>query len=103
MRQLPDDQPSILHVAFETLEGPGVETQRMKKVVSSIESMTSMKKVIAIVLHALGPVDSKGQVVVIDETSSDFWRGPPLRELIPLMVVLPAGYGLNSRKGALWV
>ncbi len=103
VRQLPDDQFSVLHVAFETLDGPGVETERMKKIISSIERMESMKAVIAIVLHALGPVDSKDQVMVIDETSSEFWCGPPMRNFIPLMVVLPAGYGLQSRKGTHWL
>ncbi|MBJ9656117.1 hypothetical protein I5588_16315 [Burkholderia multivorans] len=103
VRQLPDDQVAVLHVAFETLEGLGVEAQRMKKVISSIQGMESMKAVIAIVLHALGPVDSKDQVMVIDETSSDFWRGPPMRNFIPRMVVLPAGYGEQSRKGAHWL
>ncbi|MGF6442634.1 hypothetical protein [Paraburkholderia youngii] len=103
VRQLPNDQLAVLHVAFETLEGPGVEAQRMKKVISSIERMESMKAVIAIVLHALGPVDSKDQVIVIDETSSDFWRGPPLKNFIPNMVILPAGYGAQSREGAHWL
>ncbi len=103
VRQLPNDQLAVLHVAFETLEGVGVEAKRMKKVISSIERMESMKAVIAIVLHALGPVDSKDQVMVIDETSSEFWRGRPIKNLIPLMVVLPARYGAQSRKGAHWL
>jgi hypothetical protein len=103
VRQLPDNAPSILHVAFETLEGDGVEAQRMKKIVPSLNSMRSMKQVIAIILHALGPVDSTGQVMVIDETSSDFWRGPPMRDVIPLMVVLPGSFALKARDGAHWV
>ncbi len=42
VRQVPTDSPSILHIAFETLEGPGVEEKRMQKIIPSIEGMTSM-------------------------------------------------------------
>lgn len=102
VRQVPTDSPSILHIAFETLEGPGVEEKRMQKIIPSIEGMTSMSLVIGIILHALGPVDSTGQVMVIDETASDFWRESTLRHLVPRMVVLPAHFGEDARDGAHW-
>jgi hypothetical protein len=81
---------------------PQVVTLRADNSVHLV-TVESMKAVIAIVLHALGPVDSKDQVMVIDETSSEFWCGPPMQNFIPLMVVLPAGYGLQSRKGTHWL
>ncbi|MFT4438829.1 hypothetical protein ACMX25_36440 [Caballeronia sp. 15715] len=102
VQQVPNDELSVLHVAFETLEGPGVENRRLQKVIRSVESMTSMKMVAGIILHSLQPVDSTGQAIVIDETSSDFWRLPDLREVVPLMVVLPASHGLQAREGNHW-
>ncbi|MDR5743598.1 hypothetical protein QCE73_10595 [Caballeronia sp. LZ029] len=100
--QVPDDGLSVLHIAFETLEGPGVESRRLEKVVASIEGMRSMKMVAGIILHSLQPVDSTGQLMVIDETSAEFWRLPELRAYIPIMVVLPAGFGLTARRGNHW-
>ncbi len=100
--QVPEDSASMVHIAFETLEGPGVERRRMEKLVPSIEGMTSMKGIQGVIVHALHPVDSVDQAFVIDETVSDFWRAPALRAEVPRMVVLPATHGRVAREGNHW-
>ncbi|WP_371880035.1 hypothetical protein [Caballeronia sp. S22] len=100
--QLPEDAMSIVHVGLETLEGPGVEDRRMRKVIPSLEQMTRMKNVQGVVVHSFQPVDSVDQLVVIDEPFSDFWRRPALREHVPLMVALPAKFALTAPLGKHW-
>ncbi|MFM0300226.1 hypothetical protein PQQ99_08875 [Paraburkholderia sediminicola] len=99
--QLPDEFPSIVHIALETLEGPEVEERRMKKLIPSIEQMTFAKRLEGVVIHSFQPVDSMEQVMVIDETSSEFWRDGNRRVHVPFTAILPAD-ATASRPGSHW-
>lgn len=56
VKQAPRDGDTIVHIAYETLEGPIVEIERHKKIANSIDTFKyDDKKIKAVFCHALQP------------------------------------------------
>lgn len=100
VKQVPQDTPSIIHIAVEALEGRDVEVRRTEKVMASIPSFITEKPVVAVRLHRFQPNATTDKLWEFDETVERFQRdGIDLRDL-PDTVVLPLDTEL--RDGSHW-
>lgn len=100
VKQVPQDMPSIIHIAVETLEGRDVEIRRTEKVMTSIPSFITDRPVAAVRLHRFQPNQTTDKLWEFDETVEFFQRdGVNLRD-IPDTVVLPLN--TEQRNGYHW-
>ncbi|WP_226020516.1 hypothetical protein [Serratia symbiotica] len=74
VRQVPDNEPTVVHISYETLHGPIVEFERAKKIAESIDQFDcGNKDVRAIYCHAIQPSVS-GDNWEIAETTISFGK-----------------------------
>lgn len=98
VRQVPQDKPSIIHIAAETLEGKDVELRRTEKVMSKIPSFVTDKPVLGVRFHRFQSNSRKNMLYEFDETVENFQDDRVLLEEIPWRVVVPDHVeGLNGR------
>lgn len=100
VKQVPDDKPSIIHIAAETMEGLDVERRRTEKVMSKIPQFVSDKPVLAVHFHRLQTHQRAEKLYEIDETVNRFQvDGVRLRH-IPSAMVVPLDTPMQS--GSHW-
>jgi Holliday junction resolvase-like predicted endonuclease len=100
VEQVPDDRPSIIHIAAETMEGIEVERRRTEKVLAQIPAFITNKPVLAIRFHRLQGHQRVDKLYEMDETVDKFQiDGVQLHE-IPSCVVVPAGTAMQA--GSHW-
>lgn len=100
IEQVPDDRPSIIHIAAETLEGKEVELLRTQKVFSKIPNLIVNKPVIAIQFHRFQGNQTIDKLWEFDETVDKFKvDGLPWLD-IPNNVVAPIS--TEMREGSHW-
>lgn len=100
VKQVPDGNPSIIHVAAETLEGKDVERLRTEKVMASIPSFITHKPVLAIRFHRFLANQTIDKLWEFDETVSKFQVDGFPDDEIPLNVVVREG--TEMKDGSHW-
>lgn len=101
VKQVPNDKPSIIHIAAETLEGKDVEHRRTQKIFETIPSFVVDKPVLAVRFHRFQSNQSADKLYEFDETVDQFQiDGVSLDEIIPLNVVIPDD--VEMRSGSHW-
>ncbi|QWV93736.1 hypothetical protein KP004_00665 [Geomonas oryzisoli] len=89
VKQVPNDKPSVIHVAAETLEGRDVELRRTQKVMSKIQKFVTDKPVLGVRFHRFQSNSRTNMLYEFDETIERFEiNGNMLRD-IPMQVVVP--------------
>lgn len=89
VEQVPDDRPSIIHIAAETMEGLDVERRRTEKVFAQIPTFVTDKPVIAIRFHRLQAHQRATKLYAIDETIDRFQVDGAQLDGVPESVVVP--------------
>lgn len=100
VRQVPDDKPSIIHIAAETMEGKDVERRRTEKVMASIPEFVTDKPVLAVRFHRFQGNQTIDKLWEFDETVERFQVDWVDLDDIPGMVVVPEATELKS--GSHW-
>lgn len=95
IEQVPEETPSIIHIAYEALDGEEVERRRVEKVMESIPYFKTTKPVAGICLHRLTTNAKIDKLWELDETVAWFEpRGTCPIENVPLAVVVPSNADL---------
>jgi hypothetical protein len=89
VKQVPDDKPSIIHLAAETLEGREVERRRTEKVMKTIPSFIINKPVLGVRFHRFLSNSRTDKLYEFDETVEQFQIDGVILDDIPLNVVVP--------------
>jgi len=100
VKQLPDDKPSIIHLAAETLEGKDVERRRTEKVMATIPNFVAGKPVLGIRFHRLQSNQVIDKLFEFDETVDRFQIDGVNLDDIPESVVLPSY--VERKDGSHW-
>ena len=100
IHQVPDNKPSIIHIAAETMEGKDVERLRTKKVFSTIPNFISAKPVVAIRFHRFQANQTIDKLWEFDETVDMFQIDGLSLIDIPTNVVVPLS--TEMRNGSHW-
>ena len=100
VKQVPSDTPSIIHIAFETLEGDEVELKRTQKILASIPGFVTGKPVQCVRIHRFQPNISVDHIYDFDETIESYEHNVDAIPGLPKAVVLPTN--IELRKGAHW-
>lgn len=100
VKQVPDDKPSIIHIAAETLEGKEVERLRTAKVMATIPGFITDKPVIAVRFHRFQANQTIDKLWEFDETVNQFQVDNLLIDRTPLNVVVSET--VEMRKGSHW-
>lgn len=100
VKQLPNDAPSVIHVAVETSEGPEVERARTAKLMEKIPQFQVDKPVMAIRLHRIQANACIDKLWEFDETVEKFQIGEIPEGLIPNNVIVPDH--ADFRDGSHW-
>lgn len=90
VRQVPDDEPSVIHIAAETLEGAQVERRRTEKVIQSIPAFITGKPVLGVRLHLLQANQTIDKLFEFDETVEQFQADGVDLDEVPSRVVVPS-------------
>ena len=99
--QVPVDQPSIIHLAAETMEGKDVERRRNEKLAASMPSFNFNGAQVRLVrFHRLQAHQRADIAFELDETVDDLYTAVGRRPNVPRMVVAPHGTPMN--RGAHW-
>ncbi len=99
-QQVPEDAPSIIHIAIETLEGVDVERRRTSKVMRAIPAFFSHKPIAAVRLHFLQANSTADMLWQFDETVQKFQTGRADLARIPHSVIVPNS--TEMMKGSHW-
>ena len=92
VRQVPDDKPSIIHLAAETMEGADVERRRTDKLETLMRSFSFEGKPVKLVrLHRLQSHQRADIQFEIDETVDTLFGRNIDLSAIPRQVVVPRG------------
>lgn len=91
VKQVPQEKPSVIHIAAETLEGRDVELRRTEKVMSKIPFFVTDKPVLAVRFHRLQSNSRTNMLFEFDETVEKFkaYGGEVLLKDIPSQVIVP--------------
>lgn len=100
VKQVPDDKPSIIHIAAETLEGKDVERRRTEKVFATIPSFITGKPVLGVRFHRFQSNQSTDKLYEFDETVDKFQIDGVALDDIPLGVVVPND--VEMKHGSHW-
>lgn len=100
VKQVPDNEPSVIHIAVETLDGTEVERRRTEKVMQSIPLLLAKKPIQAVRLHRLNSNQTTDRLFLFDETVEKFNAPGASVESLPPVAVIPARAEL--RAGAHW-
>lgn len=99
--QVPVDQPSIIHLAAETMEGKDVERRRNQKLAASMPTFNFNGAQVKLVrFHRLQAHQRADIAFELDETVDDFFSEAGRRPDVPRMVVAPQSTFVN--RGAHW-
>ena len=91
IEQVPKDAKSIIHIAYEALDGEDVERRRVEKVMASIPFFKTHKLVSGICLHRLTTNVKIDKLWELDETVAWFLpEGSRALEMVPMTVVIPS-------------
>jgi len=89
VEQVPQDKPSIIHIAAETLEGRDVELRRTEKVMSKIPLFVTDKPVLGVRFHRLQSNSRTSMLFEFDETIEKFQVNGVVLKDIPSQVIVP--------------
>lgn len=102
VKQVPDDKPSIIHIAAETMEGKDVERRRTERVMASVRGFITGKPVLAVRFHRFQANQTIDKLWEFDETVERFevddFNG--FSQDIPRFVVVPDSTDMKS--GSHW-
>lgn len=99
--QVPADQPSIIHLAAETMEGKDVERRRNEKLAASMPGFNFNGAQVQLVrFHRLQAHQRADIAFELDETVDDLFAVTGRRPDVPRMVVAPQGTAM--KRGAHW-
>lgn len=98
--QVPNDKPSMIHVAAETLEGKDVELRRTEKVLAKIPKFVTEKPVLGIRFHRFMSNSRTNMLFEFDETVEKFQVDGAYLADLPLHVVVPDN--ATFKKGRHW-
>jgi hypothetical protein len=87
--QLPEVEPSVIHIAAETFEGKEVERRRTEKVMRSLHNFTTDKHLLGIRFHRFQANQCADKLYEFDETVEMFQIDGVDLEDIPENVVTP--------------
>lgn len=91
VKQVPDDKPSIIHIAAETMEGAAVEMRRTEKLLKLIPEFITGKPVLGVHFHRLQAHQRALKLFEIDETVDKYWTDGISLRAVPKSAVVPAG------------
>jgi hypothetical protein len=100
VKQVPDDKPSVIHLAAETLEGRDVERRRTEKVMATIPSFVTDKPVVGVRFHRFQANVRVDKLYEFDETVDKFQIKGVTLEDIPVNVVVPMD--VEKKNGSHW-
>jgi hypothetical protein len=100
VKQVPDNKPSIIHLAAETLEGKDVERRRNEKVMATIPSFITNKPVLGVRFHRFQSNQTVDKLFEFDETVDKFQIDGAVLDDIPFNVVIPNDVVMKS--GSHW-
>lgn len=100
VKQVPDNKPSIIHIAAETLEGRDVEIRRTEKVMSKIPSFVFDKPVLGVRFHRFLSNSRTDMLYEFDETVEKFQPDGVYIENLPSQVIVP--YHVKKVNGQHW-
>jgi hypothetical protein len=100
VEQLPANNPSIIHVALETMEGVDIERLRTKKIFASIPEMIVDKPIVGIRVQRFQAQQTIDKLWEFDETVDSFNGVKFPLDDIPKTVVVPEDEDLQ--KAAHW-
>lgn len=100
VKQVPEDKPSIIHIAAETMEGRDVERLRTAKVMASIPGFVTEKPVLAVRFHRLKANQTIDKLWEFDETVERFQLDGVALDDIPETVIVPESTEMKS--GSHW-
>ena len=89
VRQVPDNVPSVIHIALETLEGRDVELRRTEKIMESIPGFITDKPVLGVRVHRFQSNMTMNKLWEFDETTERFQVDWANLEGVPDAVVIP--------------
>jgi hypothetical protein len=89
VKQVPDDKPSVIHIAAETLEGRDVELRRTEKVMSKIKAFVTDKPVLGVRFHRFQSNARTSMLFEFDETVDKYQIDGSILRDIPMRVVIP--------------
>lgn len=99
VKQVPSDQPSVIHIAAETMEGAVVERRRTERVMAKVPDFVTGKPVAGVRFHRLQCHQRTSLMFEVDETVDKFGDHQLLAG-IPHTVVVPVSTPMRS--GAHW-
>lgn len=89
VRQVPSDQPSIIHIGIETLEGRQVDNLRAVKIRALLTDFKVDRPVSAVFVHSIQCNGVKDKIWEVDETV-DWYFGPEgVAPDLPKWILLP--------------
>lgn len=89
VKQVPQDKPSIIHIAAETLEGRDVELRRTEKVMTKLPSFVTGKPVLGVRFHRLQSNSRTSMLFEFDETVEKFQVDGVILRDIPSQAIVP--------------
>jgi hypothetical protein len=86
--QLPKDVESVVHVAYETMDGPEVERHRFERVTETLKRFTTDKRLVSVRVHMLQAHQVLDGMWDFEETVLPWDRIPAHAYDIPVQVVV---------------
>ncbi|SOU05860.1 hypothetical protein [Xanthomonas arboricola] len=98
--QLPNNELSIVHIAYETLDGPDVEDLRFERIGKTLSKFTTDKPLVGVRVHMLQSHQTVDQLWDMEESVSYWDRYPSLLHEVPMQVVIDPN--VEMRVGRHW-
>ncbi len=98
--QLPIDEFSVVHIAYETMDGPDVEDLRFERIGNTLAKFTTDKPLIGVRVHMLQAHQTVDKLWDMEESVSHWDRHPTLLDGIPVQVVVDPK--IEMRVGRHW-
>jgi hypothetical protein len=91
VKQVPGNEPSIIHIAYEALDGEEVEQRRVEKVMESLPFFKVDKPLAGFCLHRFTTIIKVDKLWELDETVAWFFSDKTGKlEMVPQTVVVPS-------------
>ncbi|MBW8311758.1 MAG: hypothetical protein K0M64_06935 [Rhizobium sp.] len=88
VQQLPPDELSVVHIAYETMDGPDVEDLRFQRIAATLNKFVADKPLAGVRVHMLQAHQTIDQLWDIEESVAGWDRNPTLLKDIPAQVVV---------------
>lgn len=98
--QLPDDELSVVHIAYETMDGPDVEDLRFERIGKTLQKFTTDKPLLGVRVHMLQAHQTVDALWDMEESVAEWGLHPTLLSDIPLQVVIDPS--IEMRAGRHW-